>query len=163
MLAIVVGPAGAAGQLEHYDRLGISFEYPSSWFVTSEPLSNGSNPDYRFAASTVPVRRTRHDVGPCLRGINRQLPRNAALVFVREYRGASRRAALPRLGPLPRRLRLTPGSVMYCMYRPARGTWVSFREAGRAFTLGVHLGPKATKATERELRRLIASLEIRPK
>jgi hypothetical protein len=128
-----------------------------------EPLSNGANPDYRFAASTVPVKRTRHDVGPCLRGIDRQLPRNAALVFLREYRGASRRAALPRLDPMPRRLRLTPGSIMYCLHRPARGAWVNFREAGRAFVLGVHLGPRATKATEHELRRLVASLEIRPR
>lgn len=158
---MLTGTLRAVSAVERYDRLGISFEYASSWFVTTEPLSNGSDPDYRFGASTVPVRRTRHDVGPCLRGIGRQLPLNAALVFVREYRGASRRRALPRLEPLPRRLRLTPGSVMYCLHRPARGAWVNFREAGRAFVLGVHLGLKATKTTERQLRRLVASLEIR--
>jgi len=106
------------------------------------------------------VRRTRHDVGPCLRGIGRQLPRNAALVFLREYRTSLRRV-LPRLDPMPRQLRLTPDAVMYCMHRPALGAWVSFRASGRAFVLGVHLGPKASKTTERELRCLVASLRIR--
>lgn len=162
-LAIVAGPAGATSELERFDRLGISFEYPSSWFVTTERLSNGWDPDYRFAASTVPVKRTRDDEGPCLPGIGRQLLRNGALVFLREYRGASRRRALPRLGPLPRRLRLTHDGVMCGLRRPALGAWVGFREAGRAFVLGVHLGPRATKATERELRRLVASLNIRPR
>jgi hypothetical protein len=170
VMAVVVAPAGAAGPLERYDRLGISFEYPSSWFVTSEPLSDGSDPDYRFAVSTTPVRRTRHDRGPCLSGIARQLPRGAALVFLREYRGASRRRALPRLDPMPRRISLTRYGVP-CGFHGAgvphapfgRGDSVQFREARRALILFVWVGPNATKATERQLRRLIASLEIRPR
>ena len=160
-LAIVATPARATSELERYDRLGISFAYPSSWFVTSDRLSNGWDPDYRFAASTVPVARTRDDEGPCLPGIGRQLRRSGALVFLREYRGASRRRALPRLGPLPGRIPLRPDSVMCGLWRPALGAWIGFREAGRAFVLGVHLGPRAPKTTERQLRRLVASLEIR--
>jgi hypothetical protein len=161
-LAVFATPGPATRVLERFDRLGISFEYPSSWFVTSEPLSNGADPDYRFAASTAPVRRTRQDVGPCLRGIRRQLTPKGALVFVREYRSSLRRV-LPRLDPMPRRLLLTPDAVMTCMRRPALGAWVHFRASGRAFVLGVHAGPRATKATERELRRLVASIEVRPR
>lgn len=160
-LALVATPARATPELERYDRLGISFEYPSAWFVTTEPLSNGSDPDYRFAASTVPVRRTRRDIGPCLPGIERQLPRGAALVFLREYRGASRRRALPRLDPLPRRFRLTHGGRM-CGFREGRGDWISFRAADRAFVLGIHVRPGIKPRTTRELRRLVASLRIRP-
>jgi len=157
----LVASAPAATRLERFDQLGISFKYPSNWFVTTERLSNGWDPDYRFAASTVPVKRTRDDIGPCLRGIDRQLPRNAALVFLREARSIDRRA-MRRLGPLPR-LRLSPDAVMPCMHRPSLGAWVHFREAGRAFVLGVHVGPRAPEATVRELRRLVASLDIRPR
>jgi len=157
----LTGALRASTTVERYDRLGISFEYTSSWFVTSQRLSNGWDPDYRFAASTVPVRRTRDDEGPCLPGIARQLPRSGALVFLREYTGASRRRALPRLDPLPRRLKLTRDGIMCGFSRPARGAWIGFREARRAFILAVHVGPNATKATERQLRRLVASLEIR--
>jgi hypothetical protein len=161
VLVTAPAPTPAGTGLERFDRLGISFEYPSSWFVTTERLSDGWDPDYRFAASTVRVKRTRHDKGPCLPGIGRQLPPTAALVFLREYRGASRRRALPRLGPLPRRVRLTPDGVVCGLRRPARGAWIGFRESGRAFILGLHVGPRASKATDRELRRLVASLEIR--
>jgi hypothetical protein len=163
-LILVVGPGDTSAGigLERFDHRGISFEYPSTWFVTTAPLSNGSDPDYRFAASTVAVKRTRQDVGPCLRGIDRQLPRSGALVFLREYRSSLRRV-LSRVDPLPRRLRLTSDAVMTCMHRPALGAWVNFRASGRAFVLGVHLGPRATKETERELRRLVASLRIRPR
>jgi hypothetical protein len=163
VLALAVTPAQAKTELERFDRLGISFQYPRTWFVTTDRLSNGWDPDYRFAASTVPLMRTRDDNGPCLPGIARQLPRDAALVFLREYRGASRRRALPRLDPLPRRLALTRDGVMCGLGRPALGVWLGFRAAGRAFVLAAHLGPRATKDTERELRRLVASLRIRPR
>jgi hypothetical protein len=163
LLAAVPVTSEARPGLERFDHFGISFEHPSDWFVTTERLSNGWDPDYRFAASTVPVQRTRQDVGPCLRGIDRQLPRDAALVFLREARTGIGPRQLRRLGPLPTRLPLTPDAVMYCMQRPALGAWVHFRAAGRAFVLGVHLGPRATKETQRELRRLVASIEIRPR
>jgi hypothetical protein len=157
----------ARTDVERHDHLGISFEYPSNWFVTTEPLSDGADPDYRFAASTVRVKRTRHDKGPCLAGIARQLPPRAALVFLREYRGASRRRALPRLDPFPRRFSLTPG-LPQCFHVPSnptkpygRGAGIHFRESGRALILFVWVGPRATEETERELRLLVASLEIR--
>ena len=162
-LSLVPAWTPAATGLERFDRLGISFEYPRSWSVTTERLSNGWDPDYRFGASTVRVKRTRHDLGPCLPGIGRQLGRSGALVLLREYHGASRQRALPRLGPLPRRLRLTPDAVICGLRRPGRGAWIGFREAGRAFVLGVHLGSRAPQGIERELRRLVASLSIRPR
>jgi hypothetical protein len=169
LVVAVPGRTPAGTGLERYDRLGISFVYPSSWFVTTEPLSDGADPDYRFAASTVPVKRTRHDKGPCLAGIARQLPPRAALVFLREYRGASRRRALPRLDPFPRRFSLTPG-LPQCFHVPdsrtkpyGRGDGIDFRESGRALVLFAWVGPRASKATEREVRRLVASLEIRPR
>jgi hypothetical protein len=169
-LALVATPVGAGADVGRYDRLGISFEYPSSWFVTSEPLSAARDPYYRFAASTVPVRRTRRDIGPCLPGIARQLPRNAALVFLKENTGASRRRALPRLDPMPRRFSLRRYGVP-CGFHVAgvphvpfgRGDSIDFREARRALILFVWVGPTATKATERQLGRLVASLEIRPR
>jgi hypothetical protein len=167
--ALGVVKAHARADVERYDRLGISFEYPSSWLVTTEPLSDGADPDYRFAASTVRVKRTRHDKGPCLAGIARQLPPGAALVFLREYRGASRTRALPRLDPFPRRLSLTPG-LPQCFHVPSsptkpygRGAGIHFRESRRALVLFAWVGPRASSRTERELRRLVASLEIHPR
>jgi hypothetical protein len=161
-LVTSLAASASAAPLERFDRLGISFEYPSTWFVTTDRLSNGWDPDYRFVASTMPVKRTRDDKGPCLPGIGRQLRRSGALVLLREARSPSRRH-LARLPALPRRLQLRSDGIMCGLWRPAVGAWVPFRDGNRAFVLGVHLGSRAAKGTERELRRLVASLEIRPR
>ena len=86
---------GSAATSSRFDRDGISFAYPTSWFVTTQPLSNGINPRYVFTVSTDPVRRTARDLGPCLPGIASQLPKDAVLAYVREALGADRRGSLP--------------------------------------------------------------------
>jgi hypothetical protein len=45
LVTSLVASAAATPRVERYDRLGISFEYPSTWSVTTEPLSAASDPN----------------------------------------------------------------------------------------------------------------------
>jgi hypothetical protein len=115
-------------------RTGIAFAYPSSWFVTVEPLSAATNPAYRFAVSSVSVRRTAADEGPCLPGVARQLPPDAVLAYLREALGVDRTRSLPRM---PRRragfpLPPSTGDGL-CGFQQGGGLWYPFKDANRAF------------------------------
>jgi hypothetical protein len=159
----LAAPSSSAGsQFERFDRSGIEFEYPSRWFVTVRPLSNGVNPRYRFAVSTVRVRRTGADSGPCLPGIAQQLPDDAVLVYLREALGADRARSLRRMPPRPRGFRLpTRTDRSLCGFGPG-GRWVPFKDAGRAFYLGVYVGSGAPASSVRLLGRMLDGMEIRP-
>ena len=128
--------------------------------MTTAPLSNGINPAYRVAVSTVPISRTPEDLGPCLAGIAKQLPANGVLVYVREALGADRRSSLPRMPPRPRSFRLPTlaDRSLPCFGRGGR--WVPFRSSGRAFYLGLYVGPQVPQASIRALRRLLDGLRI---
>lgn len=163
-LVLLLAGAGNAFSIaghERFERTGISFSYPSNWYVTTKPLSNGADPDYRFAIATWAVHRTPRDQGPCLAGVAKQRPPGGALAFLREYVGASRERALPRLAPRPRRFRLPTqrdgdwgclgkGSLAY-----------QFKESGRAVILVLSVGPRATAERRSALRGILASLRIR--
>ncbi len=96
LAVLAVTPSNAGTELERFDRARITFTYPSEWFVTTQPLSRRAvSPVYRFAVSTVKVRHTPEDIGPCLPGIAKQLPRDAVLAFLREATGADRARSLP--------------------------------------------------------------------
>jgi hypothetical protein len=159
--ALCVSAAAAAA--DRFAEHGITFEYPSAWFVTTEALSNGVNPRYRLAVSATPVRRTGQDLGPCLAGIAKQLPKTAVLVYLREALGADRRASLPNMQPRPRSFRLPTraDASLPCFGRGGR--WVPFRAGGRAFYLGIYIGPKASPASVRALERLLNGLKIAPR
>jgi hypothetical protein len=160
--AAAAAAATPVGGIKHFDRAGISFIYASDWFVTTKPLSNGADPDYRFAVASWPVRRTSRDHGPCLAGIARQRPPSGALVFVREYIGASRKRALPRLQAKPRHFRLPTQRDRDGFL--GRGTTThSFKQADRAFILWISVGPKVTDETRAALRIVLSSLRIRPR
>jgi hypothetical protein len=154
--------ATPAGGIKQFDRAGISFTYASDWFVTTKPLSSGADPNYRFAVASWPVHRTSRDQGPCLAGIAKQRPPSGALIFLREYVGASRERALPRLQPKPRHLRLpTRRDRDGCL---GSGTTThSFRQADRAFILWISVGPEVTAETRSGLRIVLSSLGIRPR
>jgi len=169
-LALVVAlvlllPAAASAAwttaLDRFDRIGISFTYSNDWYVTTRPLSNGADPDYRFAVATWPVRRTRRDEGPCLAGIAKQRPPGGALAFLREYVGASRKRALPRLPRRPRRFRLPSERDGDWACLGKRSVAYQFQESGRALVLAISVGPRATAETRLALGRILASLHIR--
>lgn len=148
--------------LKRFDRNGIHFEYPASWFVTTKPLSNGVNPTYRFTLSTHPVRRTPRDTGPCLPGVAAQLPKTAVLAYVREATGADRTSSLPRMQPRPRSFRLpTRSDNALCGFN--RGLWVPFKSGGRAFYLGLYVGPRASKASVQALARIVNNMAVDPR
>ena len=149
-----------ATSLGHFDRDGISFRYPRAWFVTTQPLSNGVNPKYRFTVSTVPIQRTSEDLGPCLAGIAKQLPPNAVLAYLREALGTDRKASLPRMQPRPRSFRLPVQSDSSLPCFGPGGRWVPFRSGGRAFYLGLYIGPKAPPGSVEALRRIIDGMQI---
>jgi hypothetical protein len=48
-----------------------------------------------------------------------------------------------------------------CGFGP--GGWVPFRAAGRAFYLGVYVGPRAAANRTRTLRRLLDGMRIEPR
>lgn len=148
---------------ERFDRNGITFGYPSSWFVTTKPLSNGVNPTYRFTVSTTPVHRTPKDLGPCLAGIAKQLPRTAVVAYLREAVGADRRASLPNMQPRPRTFPLPSraDNGLPCFGRGGR--WVPFKTGGRAFYLGLYIGPRASPASIRALGKLVDEMKIKPR
>jgi hypothetical protein len=145
-----------------FDANGIGFDYPSRWFVTVRPLSPATNPAYRFAVSSAPVRRTAADEGPCLPGVARQLPPDAVLAYLREALGADRTRALPRMPQRPARFPLPPptGGGL-CGFEQGGGRWYPFKNGDRAFYLGIHVGPEASTASRRALKGLLDGMEIR--
>ena len=161
-MAAALAPAAAAPTTRFSDE-GISFRYPSRWLVTTEPLSNGVNPTYRFAVSTTPIQRTPQDLGPCLAGIAKQLPPASVLVYLREALGADRRSSLPRMQPRPRRFRppTRMDQSLPCFGRGGR--WVPFRSRGRAFYLGIWIGRDAPAVRVAAVRRLLDGLRIDPR
>jgi hypothetical protein len=158
---VLVGvSSSAASERKRFDRYGIAFEYPSGWSATTRPLSNGTNPVYRFAVSSVPVRRTREDVGPCLPGIARQIPADAVLAYLREAVGSDRARSLPRMPRRPRSFRLPARADSYlCGFERGTG-WIPFKQAGRAFYLGLYVGARASAPTRRALARLLDGMRI---
>jgi hypothetical protein len=152
--------ATATAAADRFAEHGITFEHPRGWFVTTEALSNGVNPTYRFAVSTTPVRRTGQDLGPCLAGIAKQLPATAVFVYLREALGADRRSSLSRMQPRPRSFRLPTraDASLPCFGRGGR--WVPFRAGGRAFYLGMYVGPKASRQSVRALGSLLNGMAI---
>jgi hypothetical protein len=159
-MCLAAVPAAAA-DLRRFDRSGIAFSYPSHWHVTTARLSNGINPDYRFAVSTVPIRRTKNDLGPCLPGIASQLPRDGALVYLREALGSIRAGSLPRMPDRPRTFPLPRRSDRRLCGFDGGGLWFPFRQRERAFYLAVYVGPAASAARRSAVRRLLAGLTIR--
>ena len=158
---VAATPAGGTAA-EHFDRHGISFSYPTGWSITTRPLSDGVNPIYRFAVGTAPVRRTSRDSGPCLPGVARQLARGDVLAYLREAIGADRARSLPRMPRRPRSFRLpTAADSSLCGFGPG-GRWIPFKDAGRAFYLGVYVGPEAPEKRARALGRLLDRLQIDP-
>ena len=153
-------PSTGATSLRRFDQSGIAFQYPRAWFVTTRPLSNGINPKYRFAVSSVPVQRTAEDLGPCLSGVAKQLPDDGVLVYLREALGADRRASLPRMQPRPQDFRLPNRTDNSLPCFGQGGRWVPFRERGRAFYLGFYIGPKASPENARALGRLVNDIRI---
>jgi hypothetical protein len=146
---------------QRFDTNGIAFAYPSRWFVTLKPLSAATNPAYRFAVSSVPVRRTAADEGPCLPGVARQLPPDAVLAYLREALGVDRTRSLPRMPrragfPLP-----APAGDGLCGFQQGGGLWYPFKDANRVFYLGVYVGPEASTASRRALKDLLDGMEIR--
>lgn len=156
-------PSSTANAPESFDRYGIAFKYPIGWAVTTRPLSNITNPVYRFAVSTVPVRRTQADDGPCLAGIANQLPADGVLAYLMEALGRHHDLSLPRMERRPRSFPLpTRSDTSLCGFERG-GTWLPFKEKGRAFYLGVYVGPQATMPTRRALRRLLDGMRIDPR
>ena len=158
----ITAPVATSRQAERFTTAGIRVVHPSTWFVTTRPLSFAGNPVYRFAVSSVPVRRTRSDTGPCLPGIARQLPPTAVLVYLREALGTDRRISLPRMPPRPRRFRL-PRRPGLCGFTTGASRWIGFKDAGRVFYLGLHVGPRASPASRRAVLRLVNGMRIAPR
>jgi hypothetical protein len=157
----LVACSASSEKLKQFHRHGIAFEYPESWFVTTRPISNGVNPVYRFTVSTVPVHRTRADQGPCTPGIAKQVPSDGVLAYLREGLGPlDRDRALPRMPTRPRSFPLPNATSTALCGWSRRGLWIPFKDGGRAFYLGVYVGPKATASTRRALRHLLDRMEI---
>jgi hypothetical protein len=154
-------PSTASTTLKRFHRNGISFGYPSKWFVTTHPLSNAGNPVYRFAVSTVPVRRTASDIGPCTPGVAKQLPPTSVLAYLREALGADRTRSLPRMPRRPHTFGLPSArDRQLCGFRKGGTGWILFKDAGRAFYLGIYVGRKAPASARRALKRLLNGMEI---
>jgi hypothetical protein len=150
-------------ELKRFHGYGITFEYPESWFVTTRPISHAVNPAYRFTVSTVPVRRTRADSGPCTPGIAKQLPPEGVLAYLREGLGPlDRDRALPRMPTRPRSFPLPDASSTALCGWSRRGLWIPFKTKGRAFYLGVYVGPKATATARHALRRMLDGMRFDP-
>jgi hypothetical protein len=145
---------------ERFDRHGISFQYPASWFVTTERLSNAVNPTYRFTVSSHRVRPTGKEEGPCLPGIAAQLPPTAVLAYLREALGADRRISLPRLQPRPKKFRLPTRSDNALCGFPPGGRWVPFKSEGRAFYLALYVGSRAPQSRVQALARMFNNMSI---
>jgi len=139
---------------------GISFAYPSAWYATTKPLSNATEPVYRFAVGTFRFHRTPRDIGPCLSGIAKERPRNGVLAFMREALGGDRRRSLPRTPARPKDISLPRRSEQaWCLGRGSGE--VAFHAAGRVFYLAMSVGPRASRADKRRLRALLNAMRIK--
>jgi hypothetical protein len=159
MLLLPVTANGASGSPRTFSSHGISFTYPSDWFATKKPLSNATEPAYRFAVGNFRFHRTPGDVGPCLSGIAKQRPRNGVLAFMREALGGDRRRSLPRTRARPRDISLPRGSDQaWCL---GRGTGeIVFHQAGRVFYLAISVGRAASRADKTRLHALLNRIRI---
>lgn len=154
---LTFGALASAAPLSRFKSAGISFAYPDDWHVTTKPLSNGRQPVYRFALSSFPVHRTAQDIGPCLAGIAKQRRPGGVLAFAREARGADK--ARGRFPPRPARFPLpTRNDNAGCLGDGSIS--LAFRDSGRTFYLWIAVGPDASPATRRALRRTLDHMAI---
>jgi hypothetical protein len=160
MLLLSGSVSGASGSLRMFSNHGISFVYPSAWYPTTKPLSNATEPVYRFAVGNFRFHRTPRDIGPCLSGIAKQRPRGGVLAFMREALGGDRRRSLPRTPARPKDISLPRRSEQsWCL---GRGTGeLVFHEAGRVFYLAMSVGPTASRADKRRLHALLNAMKIK--
>jgi len=161
-IGLLAASTSVAAPSERFERHRIVLRYPDAWFVTTKPLSNGVNPTYRFTLSTVRVRRTAKDLGPCLPGVASQIPSDGVLAFVREAVGADRAASIARMQPRPPHFRLPTRTDNELCGFARRGRWIPFRESGRALYLGIYVGPEATTSTTHALQRALDRMRIDP-
>jgi hypothetical protein len=163
-LVVLAGAAQATtsqGPQNRFDRNGISFRYPGSWYLTTGRLSNAVNPTYRFTVSSHRVRPTGREEGPCLPGIAAQLPRTAVLAYLREALGADRKLSLPRVQRRPAQFRLpTRSDNALCGFKPG-GRWIPFKSGGRVFYLALYVGDRASPARAAALARVVNGMRIR--
>jgi len=155
----VEAAACAAARQRTFSSHGISFTYSATWYVTSQPLSNGAEPVYRFAAGNFRFHRTSRDLGPCLQGIARQRPKNGVLAFMREALGADARRtrgrvpARPKVIPLPRR-----SDQAACLGHGSEE--IAFHQERRVFYLWISVGPTASRNDRHRLQALLNSMTI---
>jgi hypothetical protein len=150
---------GAGASPRVFSSHGISFPYPPAWYATSKPLSNGTEPIYRFAVGNFRFHRTPRDLGPCLSGIAKEQPGNGVLAFMREALGGDRRRSLPRTPARPKHISLPRRSEQaWCLGRGSRE--IVFHAAGRVFYLAMRVGPSASRADKSRLRALVNAMRI---
>jgi hypothetical protein len=149
-----------SGTRGRFSSRGITFLYPSSWYVTTKPLSNGVEPVYRFAVGNFRFHRTARDIGPCLEGIAKQRAARGVLAFMREAIGTDARRT--RAGPRPKTFRL-PSATEQTACLGSGSNQVVFREAGRTFYLWISIAPKAARAARGQLKALLNSMTIKGK
>jgi len=159
-MLLLSGVSGARGSLRMFSSHGISFAYPSAWYATTRPLSNASEPVYRFAVGNFRFHRTPRDIGPCLSGIAKERPKNGVLAFAREALGADRRRSLPRTPPRPKHISLPRRSDQAWCLGHGSGEIV-FHTAGRVFYLAMSVGPTASRADKRRLQILLNAMTIK--
>ncbi len=160
MLALLSGVSGASASRRMFSSHGISFAYPSAWHATTKPLSNATEPVYRFAVGNFRFHRTPRDIGPCLSGIAKERPKNGVLAFMREALGADRRRSLPRTPSRPKHISLPRRSDQaWCLGHGTKE--IVFHTAGRVFYLAMSVGPTASRADKRRLRTLLNAMTIK--
>ena len=160
MLLLAVFVSGANGSPRTFSDHGISFAYPSGWYATTKPLSNATEPVYRFAVGNFRFHRTPRDIGPCLSGIAKQRPRNGVLAFMREALGVDRRRSLPRTPARPNDILLPRRSEQAWCLGHGSGEIV-FHQAGRVVYLAMSVGPTASPRAKRQLHALLNTMRIR--
>ena len=84
-------------------------------------------------------------------------------MYVMEALGTDRIVSLPRMQPRPRSFRLPARSDNSLCGFNRGGLWVPFKTGGRAFYLGIYVGPRASAATRRALHRLLDGMQIQPR
>ena len=84
-------------------------------------------------------------------------------MYVMEALGTDRTVSLRHMQPRPRSFRLPARSDNSLCGFKRGGIWVPFKSGGRAFYLGVYVGPRAPAATRQALRRLLDGMRIEPR
>jgi len=158
-----VGLASDAGAGAGSTRLGVSFQVPPVWHLTTGRINGVLDPVTVFTISTFRLTTTPPSTGICAPALRRAWRADGAYVQLTEERdGALRKRMLRRVMRRPKHFRLNAkGAGGLCT--PPNSGELTFQEGRRAFHVFYGFGRNASQGTRAAATSLLDNLRITPR